>query len=327
MTLRDVSGENKDIRMQGQNRKIVAAAGPTAVGKTEYMIGLALDIDAEIVSCDSMQLYKYMDIGSAKPTAEERAAVRHYLVDEIDPREPFTVAKYQRMAKEAIEEIFSKGKIPLVTGGTGLYLNSLLYDMDFGPTPSGSSGERREELYAMAAKQGNEAVHRILEAVDPLSAERIHPNNLKRVVRAIEAAESGEKLTAFDNVRKKTDDYDVILIGLCRDRAELYERIDLRVDMLMEQGLLEEVKMLRGMGFTTEDIAMKGIGYKEILDALDGRYSLEEAVDTVKKNTRHYAKRQMTWFKRYDEMKWFDLTGRNKDEVLGEIREWVNRRL
>ena len=135
--------------MQGQNRKIVAAAGPTAVGKTEYMIGLALDIDAEIVSCDSMQLYKYMDIGSAKPTAEERAAVRHYLVDEIDPREPFTVAKYQRMAKEAIEEIFSKGKIPLVTGGTGLYLNSLLYDMDFGPTPSGSSGERREELYAM----------------------------------------------------------------------------------------------------------------------------------------------------------------------------------
>ena len=179
----------------------------------------------------------------------------------------------------------------------------------------------------MAAKQGNEAVHRILEAIDPLSAERIHPNNLKRVVRAIEAAESGEKLTAFDNVRKKTDDYDVILIGLCRDRAELYERIDLRVDMLMEQGLLEEVKMLRGMGFTTEDIAMKGIGYKEILDALDGRYSLEEAVDTVKKNTRHYAKRQMTWFKRYDEMKWFDLTGRNKDEVLGEIREWVNRRL
>ncbi len=309
-------------------RTIAAVAGPTAVGKTEYTIELALGINAEIVSCDSMQLYKYMDIGSAKPTDEERSRVKHYLVDEIDPKEDFSVAKYQKLAKAAIEHIFSKGKVPLVTGGTGLYLDSLIYDMDFGPKPDTEDNAYRKQLYDLAEKSGNEALHKRLEEADPEAAARIHPNNVKKAVRAIEAAERyGRPVEPFEHASKKTKDYDVILIGLKRDRAELYDRINRRVDILEDMGLVDEVKSLRGMGFTTDDIAMKGIGYKEILDALNGKCTIEEALETVKKNTRHYAKRQMTWFRRYDDMKWFDLTGADRDETIREMTEWVQKRL
>lgn len=296
-------------------RKIIVVAGPTAVGKTEYAIEIAKKFNGEIVSCDSMQLYKFMDIGSAKPTKEERAQVKHYLVDEIHPKDEFSVVDYKFLAKKAIEEIFAKGKTPIIAGGTGLYLNSLLYDMDFGETKADNT--YRDGLYKFCEENGNEALHQMLVDKNPEIAQRIHFNNVKRVVRALEALEiNNEELQSFDNVKSKTKDYDVQLICINRNREELYERINKRVDILIEMGLLDEVKSLMDMGFTDMDISMKGIGYKEIIGYYNGDASLEEAIDLVKRNSRRYAKRQLTWFKRYDHMKWFNLSEVGLEEVL-----------
>ena len=306
------------------DRRIVCICGPTAVGKTKYAIEAAKHIGGEIVSCDSMQLYKYMDIGSAKPTPEEQAQVPHYLVDQIDPREKFSVATYQKLAKAAIEEIFSKGKTPVIAGGTGLYLNSLLYDMDFSAPPSDDA--YREALFREAEEKGVMAVYDRLKAADPDAADRIHPNNLKKVIRALEAAEAGDKVKDFASEPVPTQDYDSILIGLSRERQELYDRINLRVDLLMEMGLLEEVKSLMEMGLGESDISMKGIGYKEIIGYLKGEYPLEEAVRLIKRNTRHLAKRQMTWFKRYDDMMWLDISGYPSDEEAIEVmNSWLDQ--
>ena len=203
------------------NRKIIIIVGPTAVGKTEYAIKAAQDFNGEIVSADSMQLYKFMDIGSAKPTAEEQAAARHYLVDEIDPRDDFSAAEYSRLAKKYINMIFDKGKLPIVSGGTGLYVNSLMYDMDFASAPKDM--EEREKLRAYLAENGHEKLHDILKIEDPSAAERIHPNNTKKVIRAIEAARSGNPIPSFEKSFKRTQDYEYLLIGLDRDRQELYE--------------------------------------------------------------------------------------------------------
>lgn len=306
-------------------KDIIVVAGPTAVGKTEYAIKIAKAIDGEVVSCDSMQLYKYMDIGSAKPTPDELAQVQHYLVDEIDPRENFSVVEYQKRAKEAIAEIHAKGKIPVISGGTGLYLNSLLYEMDFGAPPADDIF--RKELEEFAAEFGPKALHNRLTEKDPAAAERIHPNNIKKVIRAIEAVEKGgEGIKPFDAVQKENTDYRPFLIGLTRDRAELYDRINLRVDILMDQGLIQEVEGLFNMGLTEENISMKGIGYKELIQHLKGEYSLEEAVAKVKQNTRHYAKRQLTWFRRYDQMQWFDLSTYNSgDEALEDMLSWLKK--
>ena len=306
-------------------KDIIVVAGPTAVGKTEYAIKIAKAVDGEVVSCDSMQLYKYMDIGSAKPTPDELAQVQHYLVDEIDPRDNFSVVEYQKRAKEAIAEIHAKGKIPVISGGTGLYLNSLLYEMDFGAPPADET--YRKELEEFAAEFGPEALHNRLAEKDPAAAERIHPNNIKKVIRAIEAVEKGgEGIKPFDAVQKENTDYRPFLIGLTRDRAELYDRINLRVDILMEQGLLQEVEGLFNMGLTEENISMKGIGYKELIQHLKGEYSLEEAIDKVKQNTRRYAKRQLTWFRRYDQMQWFDLSTYNSgNDALEDMLSWLKR--
>lgn len=308
------------------DKKIVVIAGPTAVGKTGISIEVAQRINAEIVSCDSMQLYRFMDIGSAKPTSDQLKMVKHHLIDVIDPRETFSVARYQKMAKESIGQIFDAGKTPLITGGTGLYLNSLLYEMDFG-TFSGDIAYR-QELYKLSEKEGNEALFHLLKQVDPSSAQRIHPNNVKRVVRALEAAKlGGVKLNDFNCVNERTKDYGVVLIGLTRLREQLYKRIDHRVDQLMLSGLLEEVSRLKKMGFTSADIAMKGIGYKELLDCLSGKYSLAAAIEQIKLNTRHYAKRQMTWFKRYPDMTWFEIEENQSDQEIGEqIVLWLNKR-
>lgn len=306
------------------SREIIVICGPTAVGKTKYAIETALHVGGEVVSCDSMQLYKYMDIGSAKPTPEEQRQVRHYLVDEIDPRESFSVAKYKRLAKAAIEEIFSKGKTPVIAGGTGLYLNSLLYDMDFSAPPMDTS--YRDALYAEAEEKGAQSLHDRLRAVDPDSAERIHPNNVKKVIRALEAAESGDRVKDFATELKPCTDYDVRLIGLTRDRSELYERINLRVDVLVEAGLLDEVRALLDMGLSESDISMKGIGYKEIIGYYNGEYDLETALNLVKKNTRRYAKRQLTWFRRYEDMKWFNISEYESDEAcLEDIFTWLKK--
>lgn len=306
--------------------KIVAICGPTAVGKTAYSIEIAKRFDGEIVSCDSMQLYKYMDIGSAKPSLDELNQVKHHLIGIVDPSEMFSVAKYKELANDAIDDIISRRKLPIIAGGTGLYLDALLFDLDFAAEPSDDN--LRDELYKIAEEKGNLELHAILNECDPDSAKRIHPNNVRRVVRAIESAKSGNKLKDFAKDLSLNDKYEFILIGLRRDREEIYDRINRRVDVLVKEGLFEEVKMLREMGLSESDISMKGIGYKEVLAYFDGKYDLETAIDTIKKNTRHFAKRQITWLKRYDDMKWFDLSESKDDkDSIREIITWLEKNL
>ena len=306
--------------------KIVAICGPTAVGKTAYSIEIAKRFDGEIVSCDSMQLYKYMDIGSAKPSSDELNQVKHHLIGIVDPSEMFSVAKYKELANDAIDDIISRGKLPIIAGGTGLYLDALLFDLDFAAEPSDDN--LRDELYKIAEEKGNLELHAILNECDPDSAKRIHPNNVRRVVRAIESAKSGNKLKDFAKDLSLNDKYEFILIGLRRDREEIYDRINRRVDVLVKEGLFEEVKMLREMGLYESDISMKGIGYKEVLAYFDGKYDLETTIDTIKKNTRHFAKRQITWLKRYDDMKWFDLSESKDDkDSIREIITWLEKNL
>lgn len=309
--------------MFDRSNTIIAVAGPTAVGKTKFAIMLAQEFDGEVVSCDSMQLYKFMDIGSAKPTPEEMEMAKHHLVDMIDPRDDFSVAQYQKLAKDAIKDILERGKTPIISGGTGLYLNSLLYDMDFSSVPGDTT--YRDELAEIAEKEGSAALHKLLEEQDRQAASAIHPNNTKKIIRALERLKEGEgQIRQFSDISCETDDYDVILIGLTRDRAELYDRINKRVELLMEAGLLDEVKGLASMGLTKENISMKGIGYKELMDHLDGSSTLEAAIDTIQKNTRHYAKKQLTWFRRYDKMKWFDISDFDSDQVaFEEMKKWL----
>ena len=308
-------------------KRILVIAGPTAVGKTEYAIEAAKAFDGEIVSCDSMQLYKYMDIGSAKPSPEERGQAVHHLIDFLDPREDFSVARYQELAKAAIGDILSRGRLPIISGGTGLYLNSILYDMDF----AGASGNPglRGKLKSKAEAEGPEALHRMLSELDPDAAGRIHPNNVKKVIRAIERLEAGEgHVRPFDGNISENPDYDPLMVCLTRDREELYDRINIRVDALIDAGLIDEVKKLTGMGLTAEDISMKGIGYKEIIEYLDGNVTLEDTVDKIKKNTRHYAKRQLTWFRRYDRIHLFDLSAYLTDqEAKRGFINWLEKKL
>lgn len=306
--------------------KTVFIAGPTAAGKTEYAIKLAQVLDAEIVSADSMQIYKYMDIGSAKPTPEEQAAAKHWLIDEIDPKEPFNASDYQKLALSYIKDIASRGKLPIVCGGTGLYFNSLIYDMDFS-APAGDSTYRDR----LAESLGNDPqrIHERLRMLDPDAAEEIPPGNMKRALRAIERLESGEeKLAPFASMTKPSGCLEPIELCLTRERSELYERIDRRVDKLMAVGLEAEVRGLMAMGFTEKDIAMKGIGYKEIIHCVENGQSAEDAVGVIKLNTRHYAKRQITWFKRYPEMRWFTLSGDGfNSDVFDEMVSYIMEKL
>ena len=307
--------------------KVIAVAGPTAVGKTKFAIEVARRFDGEVVSCDSMQLYKFMNIGSAKPDAEEMAQVKHHLVDIIDPRVPFSVAEYQQLAKAAIADVMSRGKVPVISGGTGLYLNSLIYDMDFSSNPGDLT--YRKELEKIAEEEGTEAVHRMLQNEDPDAAALIHPNNTKRIIRALERLHDGEgNVRPFSGILKETDDYEMILVGLTRERQELYDRINARVEILINNGLVDEVKELMAMGLTSDDISMKGIGYKEIIAFLNNEYDLATAADTVKKNTRHYAKKQLTWYRRYDKINWLNISEFNSDEeAIEELISWLEKRI
>lgn len=306
--------------------RILVVAGPTAVGKTKYAIALAKAFHGEIVSCDSMQLYRFMNIGSAKPTTEEMNQVKHHLVDEIDPRQPFSVAEYQKKARAAIDEILKRGKLPVISGGTGLYLNSILYEMDFSAPPGNLS--YRRELEHLAEEEGKEAVYRLLQEKDPKAAERIHPNNTKKIIRALEAASDGGGIKPFTEAFEPVKQYDPVLIGLSRERQELYERINLRVELLMKQGLLEEVRSLMDMGLTEEHISMKGIGYKELIAFCQGTCTLQDAVQKIQQNTRNYAKRQLTWFRRYDKMIWFHLSDYKDDtEAIEDLILWLKKRL
>lgn len=308
-------------------RKIVVIAGPTAVGKTSFAIRVSELFNGEIVSCDSMQLYRFMDIGSAKPTPDEQQRARHHLIDMIDPRDEFSVAQYQKLAKDAINDILSRGKLPVISGGTGLYLNSLLYNMDFSPL----SGDRkyRQKLEEDVETKGSAYLHEMLKMQDPDAAEQIHPNNTKKIIRALERLKDGEgHIRRFADVTNETKDYAPLLIGLTRDRALLYDRINRRVDQLVQQGLVDEVRMLMDMGLTKDDISMKGIGYKEIMEYLEGGIPFEEAVDNVKKNTRHYAKKQLTWFRRYDKMKWYNISDdADEERALQNIERWLAKKI
>lgn len=305
---------------------LIILTGPTAVGKTDLSIQLAKAIDAEIVSADSMQIYKYMDIGSAKVTEEEMQGVKHYLVDEIEPDMPFSVSEYKRMAEEYIDEISSRGKNVIVTGGTGLYLNSLIYNMDFGK--SDANQELREELNKELEENGPAYMYEKLVSLDKDAAERIHPNNTKRVIRAIEVAMSGEKMNDFSKDLRYNEKYRPIIIVLNRDRQALYDRINLRVDIMLKNGLIEEVKGLLEKGYTKDMISMQGIGYKEIIKYFDGEYTLDEAIEIIKRDSRRYAKRQLTWFRRYEDAKWFEIDKFDsaeelKDAVVSYVKEML----
>lgn len=287
-------------------KPIVVLTGPTAVGKTELSIQLAKAIGGEIISADSMQVYKYMDIGSAKITPEEMDGVRHYLVDELEPFDEFHVVKFQEYAQKYLNEIYAHGKIPIIAGGTGFYIQALLNDIDF--TEQESDSAYRKELEALAEEHGNQYLHDRLKEVDPESAEAIHPNNRKRVIRALEFyQETGRKISEHNaKEQKRTSPYNFAYFVLNDERSHLYKRIDARVDKMIEDGLEAEVRRLKEMGCTKDMVAMQGIGYKEMLSYLDSGYSLEEAVYIIKRETRHFAKRQITWFKRERDVIWLN---------------------
>ena len=287
-------------------KPIVVLTGPTAVGKTELSIQLAKVIGGEIISADSMQGYKYMDVGSAKITPEEMDGVRHYLVDELEPFDEFHVVKFQEYAQKYLNEIYAHGKIPIIAGGTGFYIQALLNDIDF--TEQESDSAYRKELEALAEEHGNQYLHDRLKEVDPESAEAIHPNNRKRVIRALEFyQETGRKISEHNaKEQMRTSPYNFAYFVLNDERSHLYKRIDARVDKMIEDGLEAEVRRLKEMGCTKDMVAMQGIGYKEMLSYLDGSYSLEEAVYIIKRETRHFAKRQITWFKRERDVIWLN---------------------
>ncbi|MFR5133347.1 MAG: tRNA (adenosine(37)-N6)-dimethylallyltransferase MiaA [Terrisporobacter sp.] len=295
---------------------LIILTGPTAVGKTALSIELAKDLNAEIISADSMQIYEYMDVGSAKVTKEEMDGVIHHLIDEVKPDYAFSVSEFQKRANKYIKDIDDRGKKVLVTGGTGLYLNSLIYDMDF--AKSNSNSKLREELELELKEKGIDYMHEKLRALDEDAANRIHKNNTKRVIRALEVCLDGKKMQDFSTELKYNENYQPIIIVLNRDREVLYERINKRVDLMMENNLIDEVKHLLDIGYDKNLISMQGIGYKEIVKYLEGEYSLDEAIEIIKRDSRRYAKRQITWFKRYKESKWFDLDKYDNGEILKE---------
>ncbi len=289
-----------------EKKPFVVLTGPTAVGKTALSIALAKAINGAIISADSMQVYKHMDIGSAKIMPNEMEGVPHYLVDEFEPDEEFHVARFTERAKECLEDIYAKGMIPIVVGGTGFYIQALLYDVSF--SEQNANSEYREELEQLAKEKGAEYLHQMLKEVDAASAEAIHANNVKRVIRALEFYHlTGNKISEHNETeRNKNSPYNFAYFVLNDDRANLYARIDKRVDIMLEQGLVAEVQKLKEMGFHKEMVSMQGLGYKEILDYLDGNLTLEEAVYIIKRETRHFAKRQLTWFRRERDVIWFD---------------------
>lgn len=287
-------------------KPLIVLTGPTAVGKTSLSISLAKAVNGEIISADSMQVYKGMDIGSAKIREEEMQGVTHYLVDILEPEEEFHIVKFQELAKAAMEEIYAKGKIPILVGGTGFYIQAVTRDIDF--TQAEQETSYREELEQLAKEKGAEYLHEKLREVDPKSAENIHANNVKRVIRALEFYhQNGTPISEHNEEQKQqTSPYNLAYFVLTAPREILYERIDRRVDQMMEEGLLEEVKSLGERGCHRGMVSMQGLGYKEILAYLDGEYPLEEAVRILKRDTRHFAKRQLTWLRREQDVIWVD---------------------
>lgn len=303
-----------------KKKPLIVLTGPTAAGKTEASIRLAKAVGGEVISADSVQIYKYMDIGSAKITREEMEGIPHYLVDELMPDDEFNVVVFQKMAQAAMDAIYKRGRIPILVGGTGFYIQSVLYGIEFDENESDSN--IREELTAFALREGAEALHAMLQKVDQDSAKAIHPNNTKRVIRALEYyKQTGLKISGHNqSQRKKESPYRFVYFVLNQERELLYERINSRVDEMLKNGLVEEVKGLRDKGYDRSLVSMQGLGYKEIYAYLEGDIPLSEAVYRIKRGTRHFAKRQLTWFKREREVTWLNLWEyKNQEELLSHM--------
>jgi tRNA dimethylallyltransferase len=297
-------------------RKVLAIVGPTASGKTKLSIIVAEKIGGEIISADSRQVYRYMDIGTAKPSKEERERVKHYFIDELNPDEEFNAGVFGERGREIIEDIFSRGKVPIVVGGSGLYVKSLIDGFFEGPA---GDWELREILYRKAERLGKGALYEELKKVDPASAEKIHPNNLKRVIRALEVYYlTGKPISQLQSEMKPEINFETVQIGLNWDRKKLYKRIEERVDMMIEQGLIEEVKRLRELGYDKNLNALQTVGYKEVFDYLDGIISYDRMIYLIKRNSRRYAKRQLTWFRQDKRIIWIDVDERTDFNELAD---------
>ncbi|MDE5818786.1 MAG: tRNA (adenosine(37)-N6)-dimethylallyltransferase MiaA [Lachnospiraceae bacterium] len=308
--------------------KLVILTGPTAVGKTKLSISLAKTIGGEIISADSMQVYRHMDIGTAKITGQEMDGVPHHLIDVLEPEEEFDIVRFQTMAKQAIREIYERGHVPILVGGTGFYIQSVLYDIDF-LVHEEESGLRKELEKQAETPEGAAALYERLLAIDPESAKKIHAHNLKRVIRAIEFYEENQAPISAHNEdqRKKESPYVFCYFVLNDDRGKLYARIDGRVEQMMAQGLLSEVRSLKEHGCTRDMISMQGLGYKELLDHLEGAISLDEAVYRIKRDTRHFAKRQVTWFKRERDVIWLNRgVFASEDAILSGMLEHLREK-
>lgn len=303
-----------------EREKLVVIIGPTAVGKTELSIKLAEQFEGEIISGDSMQVYRGMDIGTAKAEPHQLARVPHHLIDIISPAEEYSVAIFQESATRLITEINQRGRLPFLVGGTGLYIESVTHRFQF--AQSAQDPELRERLQRMAESEGVEALHARLAAVDPITARRLHPNDVKRVIRALEIYEStGYKMSDYQH-RAQQSPYDLLMIGLTMEREKLYQRINQRVDQMIEAGLVEEVRGLLDQGYDASLVSMQGLGYKELIPYLYGEITLEKAIHDIKQRTRHFAKRQLSWFRRMKEIQWFDLTDpARREEVEQTIKQ------
>lgn len=308
------------------NQKLLVIIGPTAVGKTNLSIEMAKRYNGEIISGDSMQIYRGMDIGTAKITKEEMQGIPHHLIDIKNPEENFSVAEFQLLVRAKINEIAKRGKFPIIVGGTGLYVQSVIYDYQFSDVPGDET--LRKELEERAKEIGNEALYKELQEIDPESATQIHPNNVRRVIRALEIFQlTGKTMKEFQSNQQPDLLYETALVGLTMDREMLYDRINRRVDLMIKQGLLDEVKSLYQKGLR-ECQSIQAIGYKEIYDYLDGKMTWDDAVEQLKQNSRRYAKRQMTWFRNKMDVQWFDMTDvNNLSKKIGEISQYVEGKL
>jgi tRNA dimethylallyltransferase len=312
--------------MKTDKRKVILIVGPTAVGKTSTSVKIAKSIHSEIISADAMQIYKGMDIGTAKITEREKEGIPHHLIDIVNPDEMFTVSDFKSRALNLISQLHQKNKIPVIAGGTGLYVNALIYELDFSRSIRDSN--IRQELSNYAKKHGSEALHHELTISDPASADKIHPNNVKRVIRALEVYRiTGKTFSSLNqNFRKEADAFDYILIGLEMSRDLLYNRINHRVDDMLNQGLIEEVEQLLKSGYGEDLVSMKGIGYKEMIQHLKHEITYETAVQLIKRNTRRFAKRQFTWFKSDQRIHWVTVDPSNLDRTYSIIKNHLTER-
>lgn len=306
------------------SNKIIVIVGPTAVGKTYVSVELAKKLNTEIVSADSMQIYKEMNIGTAKIKNDEMHGIVHHMIDIVSPDENYSVSNFKSDSEKIMDNMLLNDNIPIIVGGSGLYVNSLIYDLDFGKA---KSDEKLRDYYTYYHKtHGEDALYEKLQKIDPEAAEKIHKNNVKRVIRALEVYDiTGSKFSKLNtDIRKPSDKYECILVGLSMDRKILYERINQRVDKMISEGLIDEVKELLDKGYHKDLVSMKGIGYKEIVDYLEGNLNLEEAINILKRNTRRFAKRQYTWFLKDENVKWFEIKDIKKiNLIVDDIYEYL----